>query len=164
MIPETITTPPAYTEVADDLGHAARPWYLYFAAITKRLGVLMEAVLGWSNLVHPDRLVKISAEGTLGETARSETDLNSLWDQRRTVTDQTLTAATTAISAPTVGQDWVVILRQDATGGRAITWGAGITCASVNIDTTLSTVSVFHFVKSGASWVMVGQPTTGMTV
>src|SRR5690242_2048894 len=120
MTPETASTPPAFTPVADELGNSSRPWYLYVTAITRRLGVLQEAALGWSALMHFGRIVKVTGEGTVGESDRTDEDLNTLWDQRRTVTDQTLAAASTTINAPTSGQDWVVILRQDATGGRAI--------------------------------------------
>ena len=79
------------------------------------------------------------------------------------VTDQTLTAASTTINHPASGEDWTVILRQDATGGRAVVWGAGIKAVSAGIDTTASTVSVFRFKRSGVDWYMTGQPTTGMT-
>ena len=78
------------------------------------------------------------------------------------LTDQTLTAATT-VNAPASGNDWSVILRQDATGGWPITWGPNITATHTAIDATASTISTFRFIKSGSNWVMVGQPTTGMT-
>jgi hypothetical protein len=103
----------------------------------------------------------------------SDTGLTYTWKLANTtwtyvagtqIIDQTLTAPTT-IAAPTTGaRDLVVILRQDATGGRTITWGANFSATSASIDTTASTISVFLFVLSGAGlYVMVGQPTTGMT-
>lgn len=83
------------------------------------------------------------------------------------VIDVTLTAASTTINPPSTGSavDLVVILRQDATGGRAVVWGTGIAAASTSIVTTASTISTFRFVYStaGNQWVMIGQPTTGMT-
>src|SRR5262249_10697656 len=96
---------------------------------------LRDAVMGWSSLRRQGRIPKVSSAGTIAEASFTESDFQLLWGQQRTVTDQTLTAASTTINAPSVGQDWVVILRQDATGGRAITWGTGIKAASVNIDT-----------------------------
>ena len=76
----------------------------------------------------------------------------------------TLTGPTTIVS-PTSGTLWAVILRQDATGGRTIAWDAGVSAASINIDTTASTISTFLFAYDTTVnlWVMVGQPTTGMT-
>lgn len=83
------------------------------------------------------------------------------------VVDQTLTTASTTINIPTNAYALflTVILRQDATGGRAVVWGAGFSGYSSAIDTTASTISVFLFSYSSsvAKWVMCGQPTTGMT-
>jgi hypothetical protein len=165
LIPESIETPPAFTPVADEMGNAGRPWYLYFAAVTRRLGVLLEAVLGWSALTHQGRLTKVTTAGTIGESARSDDDLETLWGQRRTVTEQTLTAASTAISAPTVGQEWILVLKQDATGGRAITFAAGITYASLSLGTAaIDSYSVFHFIKLAAgSWIQVAPQLTDLT-
>jgi hypothetical protein len=103
----------------------------------------------------------------------SDTGLTYTWNLNNTawvyvagtqIIDLTLTAATT-IAVPTTGaRDLVVILRQNATGGWAITWGVGFSATSANIDTAASTISVFRFVLSSAGlYVMVGQPTTGMT-
>ena len=80
------------------------------------------------------------------------------------ITDITLSAASTEIDTPTSGAWWVVVLRQDAIGGRAITWGPGVSGASLAIDTTASKISVFLFAfdKFSNLWVMVGQLTTGM--
>jgi hypothetical protein len=75
MTPETINTPPAITPLADDLGNSSRPWFLYFTALTRRLGVLRDAVMGWSRLTHQDRVVKVTAEGTVGEAAFRDTDV-----------------------------------------------------------------------------------------
>jgi hypothetical protein len=91
------------------------------------------------------------------------------------IIDKTLTAASTTITPPIASSngarsfvavpaaDLIYIIRQDATGGRTIVWGAGFSGASANIDTTASTISTFRFVLSGGLYVMVGQPTTGMT-
>jgi hypothetical protein len=164
MNPQSPSVPPPTVAATEDTGTVTRPWYLYFAAVHSRMDELKGAVLGWSGLLHQGRIAKVSnSSGTIAEASFTESDVQLLLSQQRTVTDQTLTAASTTINAPAVGQDWVVILRQDATGGRAIVWGAGIKATAANIDTTASTVSTFRFVKSGSDWVMAGQPTTGMT-
>jgi hypothetical protein len=84
-----------------------------------------------------------------------------------TATDTyTLTTSTTQIPAPAGGHpgaELVVMLMQDSTGGRAITWGAGFAYTSVSLGNALAnTVSVFRFVFLAGLWVMVGQPTTDM--
>lgn len=87
-----------------------------------------------------------------------------LWAAYRLVIDEELTAASTTIDAPDTGTggELVVILRQDATGGRAIVWGTGFVAASTAIDTTASTISTFRFTFSDGDWVMTAHPTTGM--
>lgn len=74
-MPEPIITPPASTPVADQLGNFGRPWFLYFTALTKRLGVLADAVMGWSALTHQDRVAKVTAEGTIGEAEFADSDV-----------------------------------------------------------------------------------------
>jgi hypothetical protein len=83
------------------------------------------------------------------------------------ITDTTLTASltsSTALSPPAKGLLWVVIVRQNSTGGWAIVWSSTVSGASVNIDTTASTISTFLFAYSSTfgKWIMIGQPTTGM--
>jgi len=81
------------------------------------------------------------------------------------VTDpRTLTAPSTTINPPAGGALWMVILRQDATGGRTIAWGPGVSAASTYIDPTPNTVSTFLFAYDSTvnQWVMCLQPTTGM--
>lgn len=78
--------------------------------------------------------------------------------------DVTLTTALTTITPAAVGSDLVVVARQDLTGGRLIAWGIGVYGASTGIDTTANTISTFRFVRVDGVWIMVGQPTTGMTL
>ncbi len=83
------------------------------------------------------------------------------------VIDQVLSQTTTEIAAPNPANGTIldVILRQDSTGGRLITWGPGFSGASANLGQMLaSTLSTFHFVYSALAgeWVMVGQPTVDM--
>lgn len=80
------------------------------------------------------------------------------------VTDQTLSAASTTINAPSAGSDWFAVIRQDGAGGRAITWGTGIIAGSVSLGTAAAnSISVFHFVKVGANWIQAAQQTTDLT-
>lgn len=81
------------------------------------------------------------------------------------ISDQVLTAASTEIKPPKSGNIWIAIIRQDGTGGRAITWSSRVSGASASINTTASTLSTFILAYSQHynKWVMVGQPTTGMT-
>ncbi len=83
-----------------------------------------------------------------------------------------LTTATTAITpltVPTVGALLILVITQDATGGRQITWGPTVKWAGVDIDTTATTVSVFHFFgrtdpsSSTVKWSLLSAPLTGQT-
>ena len=78
--------------------------------------------------------------------------------------DQTLTVPTTTIVSPTVptdGQRLTVVLRQDSTGGRLITWDTNFD-PPVEIDTAPNSVSVFRFVGDDMRWVNSGQSVTGV--
>jgi hypothetical protein len=81
------------------------------------------------------------------------------------VKDLTLTAASTTVQVPASGVSRLtVILRQDATGGRAVVWGSGFSGASTSLGTaSANTLATFQFVLSGGKYVMVGQPTVDMT-
>ena len=150
---------------------ATRSWYLFFEQLRKSASTGGGIVQYGTNASR----VALASQGLANGTIwyESDTGLIYLWNgptlkwiyiAGTQIVDQTLTAPAT-IAAPTTGaRDLVVILRQDATGGRTITWGAGFSGTSSNIDTTPSTISVFLFVLSNAGlYVMVGQPTTGMT-
>ena len=162
-------TPPQKAPLINDV-YTHRTWYLYFDQLTKAASTGGGIVQYGTNAQRTALPTQGLANGTLWY--ESDTGLIYLWNGPKLkwiyiagtqIIDQTLTAAAT-IAAPTTGaKELVVILRQDATGGRTITWGAGFSATSANIDTTASTISVFHFVLSGAGlYVMVGQPTTGM--
>lgn len=78
---------------------------------------------------------------------------------------KTLGVASTTITAsftPAIGALLVVLLTQDATGGRAITWDVMFSGASFQIDGTALTISTFLFTGNGTKWVMTGTPSTGM--
>ena len=79
--------------------------------------------------------------------------------------DQTLTAASTTIHAPgTGGNLLVVILRQDVTGGRAITWGAEFSAVGTSLGQALpSTLCAFLFALSNDKWVLVAEGPKDMT-
>lgn len=51
----------------------------------------------------------------------------------------------TPITPPMIGAQLAVFIIQDATGGRQITWGSNVKWATVEIDTTALTVSLFRF-------------------
>lgn len=69
MTPEIITTPPAVTPLADEAGRPMPAWFLYWTALTRRLSVLRDAVLGWGNLTTAGAIPKVSAvDGTLEES------------------------------------------------------------------------------------------------
>jgi hypothetical protein len=117
----------------------------------------------------PDELLQVLNDrfrGISNASAAEETSGGS----GMLVRDLLLTLASTRVEAPRDAagssgySEMVVILRQDGTGGRAVVWGDGFVAASTAIITTASTISVFRFVRSGSSWVMAGQPTTGMTI
>lgn len=85
-----------------------------------------------------------------------------------TLQQQTLTAASTNITASIAATDGaflLVMLTQDATGGRQIQWGSEFHFASANIDTTGGTVSMFLFVGATVSalteWYLAALPLTG---
>jgi len=69
-----------------------------------------------------------------------------------TATTTTLTAATTAIAGPSTfqpGDRFTAILKQDATGGRLITWGPNFaTMVSIDLNTAALKTSVFDFVSA----------------
>lgn len=89
-----------------------------------------------------------------------------------TIEEFTLNTATTVVtpaSIPSTGALLRVILTQDATGGRQITWAANVKWARIDIDTTALTVSVFEFMgrvdpaTSTVLWFACGIPLTGET-
>lgn len=51
-------------------------WAAWFSGIWNRLVVLLDAVLGFANLVHVNRIPKITAAGTLGESSLTDDGTN----------------------------------------------------------------------------------------
>jgi hypothetical protein len=142
MTPETITTPPAPTPIADDLGNPGRPWFLYFTAVTRRLGVLRDAAVGWANLVNAGRIPKVTAEGTIGESRYSESELIGL----RQSAQADLAALAAVLGTDDAGllvevTDYAHILRWD---GAAWEWGPG--------ETGGGFVAAFAVDPTGAGW------------
>ena len=81
------------------------------------------------------------------------------------VTEYTLTDPTTLITTailPASGDQMTVVITQDATGGRQITWDTMFKMATVEIDTTADTISIFSFIGlSDTNWYCTGIPMTG---
>ena len=79
---------------------------------------------------------------------------------------QTLTDASTKLISPSVpvdGQTLTMIVVQDATGGRQITWTADFQGTVVDINVTASTSSIFQFVGKSSKWVLTSYR-TGVTL
>lgn len=81
-----------------------------------------------------------------------------------------LTTATTVITpnlAPVTGALLAIVIQQDATGNRQITWAAGVRFASVDIFGAANSFSVFLFlganIGSGAQWCAITLPLTGVS-
>lgn len=63
------------------------------------------------------------------------------------------------------GMSLTVFIEQDATGGRQVTWSSDFKLATVDIDTTPSTVSVFRFTgRSDKKWWLDSMPLLGMAL
>jgi hypothetical protein len=163
-------TPPQTAPLLYDV-YVQRTWYLFFDQLRQTASTGGGIVQYGSNAQRLGLPTQGLPDGALWY--EQDTGLIYLWNgpflkwvcvAGTQIIDQTLTGATT-IAAPTTGaKELVVILRQDATGGRTITWGPGFSATSPSIDTTPSTISVFRFVLTNAGlYVMVGQPTTGMS-
>lgn len=102
-----------------------------------------------------------------GETVNviaASTSAVSLHAKYGTIQDVTLTAATVAVTLPAadVGHRLTVVLRQDATGGRLVTWAANVKWpggTTPTLSTAASAADVFQFVcVDGANWLgqMIG--------
>lgn len=82
-----------------------------------------------------------------------------------TVQQQTLTTGSTVISSPGVPGDadrLTVIIDQDATGGRQISWASDYASDTpVDISTIASTRSIFDFVGYSSKWRMIAMRTEG---
>jgi hypothetical protein len=168
---DPVIVPPQSVAPLDPGGLFKRDWYLFFGAAQRAAstgnGISQYGTSAERKLVDTQGL----PDGALW--AETDTGLIYQWHGAvlkwvfaagTQIIDQTLTVASTTINAPATGAiELVVILRQDATGGRAVVWGTGFSAAAANIDTTALTVSTFRFVLSGGKYVQVGQPTTGMT-
>jgi hypothetical protein len=79
--------------------------------------------------------------------------------------DQTLTSNVTLTPPADAGEILSYVIRQDAAGGHTIGFDTNFSAYSASIDTTANTISTFLFLYSStySKYVMVGQPTTGMT-
>jgi hypothetical protein len=84
----------------------------------------------------------------------------ALYTQEQTLVDPTTNI--TATVAPVAGSILKVVLIQDATGGRQITWGSEFVWASVDIGTTALSTSIFTFlgrtVSGVTSWYLSELP------
>ena len=80
--------------------------------------------------------------------------------------NQTLAAPSTNIVSPSVpgdAQRLSVILKQDATGGRLITWDTPFDGVDTDIDTSPGTVTAFRLVGEGLAWILkTAIPVTGL--
>jgi hypothetical protein len=80
----------------------------------------------------------------------------------------TLTAATTNIDYTGVvneGAILTVIIRQDSTGGRQITWASKFKGATTSIDVTPNKASVFQFVgKANGDLLLCSLPVLGLSI
>jgi len=96
--------------------------------------------------------IVVAIETLLGITGSFNFAVNNL------VVTQTLTTGSTELASPgtpTDGQSFTLIVTQDGTGGRQITWAAGTFQAAVtDIDTTAGTSSIFRFTGSAGYWVL----------
>ncbi len=82
--------------------------------------------------------------------------------------EQTLTTASTQINAPTTSpaanSRLALYLTQDASGGRAITWGPEFVGAAVEIDTAPNAVTVFQFIaRADNKWWLSSLPVLGVS-
>lgn len=80
------------------------------------------------------------------------------------VSIQILTANTTITTAltATAGSLLILLLTQDSSGGRTITFDVMFTHYSSQIDTSANTLTSFLFVGNGTKWIQVGLMGTGM--
>lgn len=125
-------------------------------ALGRTVGLALDQV---QQAVSADREITITAA-----------DLAPLLPPTTTVLNVALTAASTTITVadPTdEGEQLVVFLDQDATGGRLIVWDTNFRFTTDQIDTTASTCSVFSFVGrtdpaiGTPQWFMTCTPITG---
>ena len=90
-------------------------------------------------------------------TGTTSTGTTSIITQTLTA-DAVITTSLVASAAALL----IVILTQDATGGRTITFDTMFSNCSNQIATDPNTVSTFLFVGNGIQWVQVGLMGTGM--
>jgi len=74
------------------------------------------------------------------------------------------TDASPAVTTPAEGSRLVVFLKQDGTGGRAITWSSGFeTGLSVEIDITINGITRLQFqARADNKWYLVAPPMLGV--
>lgn len=153
----------------------ADAWYLYLQAVQ----VYASTAGGIVRYGTSAERIETDESGLLDGTLWIETDTGRIYQWRASalawalltgleVIDETLTSSST-ISAPAEAPlELVYIIRQDATGGRTITWGAGFEGAQNVTDAqalAASTLCVFRFILSPVTglYAMSCQPTLGMT-
>ena len=125
-----------------------------------------------------------SSDVTSGNNARASEYVNLRKDVRNAIKDEQVGAdgatitfnltngaihsvtlggnRTLAVSNPTAGQSFMVILKQDGTGSRTVTWWSGIKWIEATVPTlttTLSRADIFAFFYDGTSYygTVVGQ-------
>jgi hypothetical protein len=80
------------------------------------------------------------------------------------VTTQTLAVASTTINSPRTPADgdmWTAVVKQDATGGRAVVWGAGVLLGPLidaATNSAASSMCVVQFVGVGGQWILAHVP------
>lgn len=80
-----------------------------------------------------------------------------------TVQKLTLNSASVTITMPTAaaGKSFIIMLAQDATGGRAVTWSTVVwpSATAPTITSTASKIDIYSFFSDGTNWygVTVGQ-------
>lgn len=67
-----------------------------------------------------------------------------------------ITIANVSAANYAVGHELIIMLLQDGTGGRTVTWGSEYAVGSYSPTTTANTLNTYHFVRDDAAWVLVG--------
>lgn len=98
-----------------------------------------------------------AVEGTVNTVAAAGSSQTLPDVTTATIHDLTLNSATCALTFPTAstGKSFTLFLRQDATGGRAVTWPAGLKWpagAAPTLTTTAGAVDVFSFLSVASVW------------
>jgi hypothetical protein len=104
-----------------------------------------------------EQLIKLASQGNSGSGSGASSGL----------LDVTATAATsiTATAGTTDGDMLTVRIKQDATGGWAITWDAIFNTFGLELATAANTTTIVNFIwiQGDAKWVRSGVALTGMS-